>query len=122
MYQCYYELSPFKHPNINKTCNFSCLMRKFAVNFTTMSENLQKYRFLSRFLPGPDSKRLVLITGARQTGKTTLARSFYRDLAYINLDAPENRERVREISSSRWHRDIGNAIIDEAQKEPIVFD
>ncbi|MDQ7064106.1 MAG: ATP-binding protein [candidate division KSB1 bacterium] len=87
-----------------------------------MSENLQKYRFLSRFLPGPDSKRLVLITGARQTGKTTLARSFYRDLAYINLDAPENRERVREISSSMWHRDIGNAIIDEAQKEPIVFD
>ncbi len=87
-----------------------------------MIENLQKYRFLQESLPHPGSKRLVLITGARQTGKTTLARKVYASLNYINLDAPENRDVVREIPSAAWGRDIGTAIIDEAQKEPIAFD
>ncbi len=87
-----------------------------------MIENLQKYRFLQDYLPDPSSRRLVLITGARQTGKTTLARKVYPSLNYINLDAPENREVVREMPSASWGRDIGAAIIDEVQKEPIVFD
>ena len=74
-----------------------------------MIENLQKYRFLQESLPHPGSKRLVLITGARQTGKTTLARKVYASLNYINLDAPENRDVVREIPSAAWGRDIGAA-------------
>lgn len=64
----------------------------------------------------------MLLTGARQTGKTTLAKYRYPDLRYINLDAPENREVVRGIASSLWARDIGAAVLDEAQKEPVVFD
>jgi len=87
-----------------------------------MSEILQKYRFLERFLPNTLEKRLVILTGARQTGKTTLVKLKYPELNYINLDAPENREFVRLISSAKWGRDVGKAIIDEAQKEPIVFD
>jgi hypothetical protein len=62
------------------------------------------------------------LTGARQTGKTTLAKNKYPQLRYINLDAPENRELVRLIPSASWHQDVGNAIVDEAQKEPIIFD
>lgn len=62
------------------------------------------------------------MTGARQTGKTTLAKYRYPDLRYINLDAPENREVIRDIASSLWARDIGVAVLDEAQKEPVVFD
>lgn len=87
-----------------------------------MSENIQKYRFLKKLLPDSSKNRIVLLTGARQTGKTTLAKLFYPDLKYINLDAPENRELVREIPTANWYRDVGNAIIDEAQKEPIVFE
>ena len=87
-----------------------------------MIENLQKYRFLRSQLPPSKSKRIVLITGARQTGKTTLARKVYPDLNYINLDAPENRGIIREIPTASWGRNIGKAIIDESQKEPIVFD
>ena len=87
-----------------------------------MSGIRQKYRFLERFLPEQNVKRLVILTGARQTGKTTLARTKYADLNYINLDAPENREVVRSISSVSWARDVGNAVIDEAQKEPVVFE
>lgn len=87
-----------------------------------MNENIQKYRFLKQLLPDTSSNRIVLLTGARQTGKTTLAKLTYPDLKYINLDAPENRELLRGIASANWYRDVGNAVIDEAQKEPIVFD
>ena len=87
-----------------------------------MSEYIQKYRLLEQFLPGPNARRLVILTGARQTGKTTLAKAKYSELKYINLDAPENREVVRTISTASWANSVGNAVIDEAQKEPSLFE
>jgi len=87
-----------------------------------MSGNIQLYRFMEQRLPPPERRRLVLLTGARQTGKTTLARAKYPRLRYVNLDAPENREAVRVVSSALWAREIGPAVLDEAQKEPVVFD
>lgn len=62
------------------------------------------------------------MTGARQTGKTTLAKDFYPDLNYVNLDSPEIRDSVRHIHSAVWGREVGAAVIDEAQKEPQVFE
>jgi predicted AAA+ superfamily ATPase len=87
-----------------------------------MSDNLQKYRFLSQKLPEVSQKTILLLTGARQTGKTTLAKKKYPRLRYINLDAPENRDLLRMIPSASWAKDVGKVIIDEAQKEPLVFD
>lgn len=87
-----------------------------------MSDNIQLYRILEQRLPASDKRRLVLLTGARQTGKTTLAKRCYAGLRYVNLDAPENRETVRSVASPFWARDIGQAVLDEAQKEPIVFE
>lgn len=83
---------------------------------------MQKYRYLSFFLPSPEKRRLVLLTGARQTGKTTLAKAKYPELRHVNLDAPENREAIRKIATSSWAATVGNAVIDEAQKEPVVFE
>lgn len=87
-----------------------------------MSEYLQKYRILNKILPAPSGKKLVLLTGARQTGKTTLVKKLYPDVRYISLDAPENRELIKKIPTAVWGRDVGNAVIDEAQKEPSVFE
>jgi predicted AAA+ superfamily ATPase len=87
-----------------------------------MSEIIQKPRVLSDFLPSSKKKRLVLLTGARQTGKTTLALRKYPDLGYISLDAPENREAIRGMPIASWSRSVGNAVIDEAQKEPSLFE
>jgi predicted AAA+ superfamily ATPase len=87
-----------------------------------MSDILQVKRVLGRYLPKSTSKRVVLLTGARQTGKTTISQLSYPDLRYINLDAPENRDALRLVPSSSWGRDVGNAVIDEAQKAPIVFE
>lgn len=87
-----------------------------------MSENLHINRLMIHSLPSKDMRQLVLLTGARQTGKTTLVKRHYPDLNYINLDAPENRDYLRDLSSDNWSRDVGPAVIDEAQKEPVVFD
>lgn len=87
-----------------------------------MSEILHKYRFLEHIMPDSDTRRLVILSGARQTGKTTLAKAKYPQLRYVNLDSAENREAIREISTASWAKSIGTAIIDEAQKEPSLFE
>ena len=88
-----------------------------------MKADMLLARQLAPRLPAPgDRRRLVVITGARQTGKTTLARDVYSRLRYLNLDAIELRAMMREVRTSRWGEEIGVAVLDEAQKEPGVFD
>jgi len=88
-----------------------------------MEDNLQYiYRSLSNFLPNGTDRRLVLITGARQTGKTTLAKNVYPHLRYINFDSPEIRLTIRNVPTYDWANAVGPAILDEAQKEPVVFE
>ena len=73
-------------------------------------------------MPTSSERGLVLLTGARQTGKTTIAHARYSDLRYVNLDAPENREAVRATPTASWATTFGSAVFDEAQKEPLLFD
>lgn len=67
-------------------------------------------------------RRLVVLTGARQTGKTTLAKAAFPRLAYHNLDDLELRRTLRDVPAARWGKDVGEAVLDEVQKEPAVFD
>jgi predicted AAA+ superfamily ATPase len=87
-----------------------------------MSTEQQRFRWLSTRLPPAGQRRLVVVTGARQTGKTTLARAAYPDLRYVNLDDLEAREALRATRTTAWARSVGPAILDEAQKEPSVFE
>ena len=79
-------------------------------------------RFLTQRLPTSAERRLVLITGARQTGKTTLAQHTYPDLNYISLDEVEARLRIRDLPARAWAQSVGASILDEAQKEPGLFE
>lgn len=87
-----------------------------------MRSNTQRFRWLSTRLPVADKRRIVILTGARQTGKTTLAMRLYPDLRYVSLDALEQRDALRNLRSASWGDVVGPAVIDEAQKEPTVFD
>ena len=87
-----------------------------------MIEKTRRYRWLQERLPRSDKRRLVVLTGARQTGKTTLVRALYPELAYHNLDHLEDREALLRLRTSSWSRIVGSAVIDEAQKLPAVFD
>jgi uncharacterized protein len=79
-------------------------------------------RHLSSLLTSLNDRTLLLFTGARQTGKTTLVREFFPQLPYYNLDAIEYREQLMNISSFKWNQDVGPAILDEIQKQPELFD
>jgi hypothetical protein len=62
---------------------------KFPVYFTMMSENLQVIRVLKHYLPNSSASKLILITGARQTGKTTLAKNRYPHFATSTWTHPK---------------------------------
>ncbi|MCB2149476.1 MAG: ATP-binding protein [Deltaproteobacteria bacterium] len=94
----------------------------FTVYITIMNVDKHINRLLAELLPQPSVRRIVVLTGARQTGKTTLAKQLFTDLNYINLDAPENRDALRSLSTFAWAKTVGNAVIDEAQKVPIIFE
>ncbi|MCU0292886.1 MAG: ATP-binding protein [Thermoanaerobaculaceae bacterium] len=81
-------------------------------------------RYLSRRLPRvAPPRRLVVLTGARQVGKTTLARSLYSESCrYLNLDSPGERGRLAAIPAEGWGRAVGPAVLDEVQKAPALLD
>jgi uncharacterized protein len=58
-------------------------------------------------------ERIVLVTGPRQAGKTTLSRSLGFDYDYFNYDAPADRLRLAERS---WDRSKPLVIFDELHK------
>jgi len=87
-----------------------------------MWENIQIKRKIFDLLPLDTSRAIVMITGARQTGKTTLVKEKYSKLPYFNLDAIELRDQLSSVSTFSWTRDVGSAVIDEIQKEPSLFE
>jgi uncharacterized protein len=66
--------------------------------------------------------RIIILTGARQTGKTTLARKGFSDFAYISIEDPTMREDYSKLTSSQWNSLYPKAIIDEIQKMPQLFE
>lgn len=79
---------------------------------------LPRLQYLARHFPA------VLILGARQVGKTTLARQTFPDYAYLDLEDPGTLSLFAE--DPRFQLDMrGGAtglILDEAQRLPILFD
>lgn len=60
----------------------------------------------------------VTVTGPRQSGKTTLCRETFPQLAYANLEAPDQREFAATDPRGFLSRLEGGAIIDEIQRVP----
>lgn len=47
--------------------------------------------------------RIIVLTGARQTGKTTLAKHGFPGMAYIALDDPMISGEYASLTASQWH-------------------
>ncbi len=60
----------------------------------------------------------VTVTGPRQSGKTTLCRETFPHLAYINLEAPDEREFAEQDPRGLLARIGAGAILDEIQRVP----
>ena len=63
----------------------------------------------------------VTVTGPRQSGKTTLCRAVFPELAYANLEAPDQRD-FAETDPRGFIAQLGDgAIIDEVQHVPALL-
>lgn len=58
-------------------------------------------------------RKIVLLCGPRQCGKTTLARGLFADATYFNYDAAEDR---LLLAKKEWPRDTPIVIFDELHK------
>ena len=64
---------------------------------------------------------ILAITGPRQSGKTTLARSTFPDQPYVSLEDPDTRAFAEEDPRGFLARHPAGAILDEAQRCPALF-
>jgi len=65
--------------------------------------------------------KAVLITGPRQSGKTTLARAAFPHKPYVSLENPDERLAATADPRSFLARFPKGAILDEAQRVPELF-
>jgi predicted AAA+ superfamily ATPase len=61
---------------------------------------------------------VVVLTGPRQSGKTTLVRKLFSRLPYRNLEAPDVRERALSDPRGFLQSLPGGAVLDEIQRAP----
>jgi predicted AAA+ superfamily ATPase len=66
--------------------------------------------------------RIVVLTGARQTGKTTLVRETFPTIPYISVEDPTLRPTYSRLSAAEWIVRYPRAIIDEVQKAPSIVE
>lgn len=70
-------------------------------------------RYLQSHIARDLPRKIVLLTGPRQCGKTTLAKQLYSSYDYFNYDAASNRLALKEQS---WDRQKRLIIFDELHK------
>ena len=66
--------------------------------------------------------RIIALTGARQTGKTTLVKSGFPEHDYISLEDPVTRPEYAALSAVQWRERYPVAILDEVQKVPTLIE
>ena len=72
-------------------------------------------RYLQTAIRTDSSEKIILVSGPRQSGKTTLARAIHPDHQYLNHDLAEHRLLMREKS---WDRRKPLVVFDELHKMP----
>lgn len=66
--------------------------------------------------------RILVLTGARQTGKTTLVHQLFSDYTYISVEDPVMRSTFSSLTAQQWKSTYPKAILDEVQKEPQLIE
>jgi len=66
--------------------------------------------------------RLIVLTGARQVGKSTLAKRFFKNYACFDMDSPVERDVYASMTPADWRSEGDRIVIDEIQKLPELFD
>ena len=75
-----------------------------------------KQRSRSRF------GRILVLTGARQIGKTTLVKEVFPDYTYVSIEDPVSRNAYLNLTAGQWAMLYPKALLDEVQKEPVIIE
>ena len=70
-------------------------------------------RYLQDTIREDSDSKIILISGARQCGKTTLSKNLFSTFSYLNYDLSEDRE---ALAKKYWRRDVEGVIFDELHK------
>jgi predicted AAA+ superfamily ATPase len=62
--------------------------------------------------------RIIVLTGARQTGKTTIARHCFNHYLYIAVDDVIKIQNFIKLTADQWANNYPQAVLDEVQCEP----
>jgi predicted AAA+ superfamily ATPase len=65
--------------------------------------------------------RIIVLTGARQTGKTTAVRSALSDYAYLAIDDILQNNDLLKLKAAQWAALYPQAALDEVQKIPALI-
>ncbi len=68
-----------------------------------------------------DKLPVIVITGPRQSGKTTLAKALFPDYDYVNLEFPDTRTQVMDDPRLFLSSHKEGIVIDEVQRVPELF-
>ena len=66
--------------------------------------------------------RIIVLTGARQTGKTTLVKELFPKHTYVSIEDPILRNDLLKLTASQWKELFPYAILDEVQKAPTMIE
>jgi predicted AAA+ superfamily ATPase len=66
--------------------------------------------------------RILVLTGARQTGKTTIAAHCFPAYTYLSIEDPVKRKDYQNLTAGQWKDLYPRAILDEVQKEPALIE
>jgi predicted AAA+ superfamily ATPase len=66
-------------------------------------------KYINEFL----NKKIIIISGPRQSGKTTISKMGHKTFLYLNFDSDFDRKTIREMS---WDKKIKLIIFDEIHK------
>ncbi len=64
---------------------------------------------------------VVTILGPRQSGKTTLAKEYFKNYSYVNLEEPQDRQLAMEDPYGLFKKYPTPIIIDEVQRVPEIL-
>lgn len=67
------------------------------------------------------TRPVLVLTGARQTGKTSLVRRLFPDYTYVSLDLPSEAAQAEEDPTGFLSRHHSPLIVDEVQYAPGLF-
>ncbi len=89
--------------------------------FTKLSTLQYKREITEKILSLSQHFPAIVLTGARQTGKTTLIRQVFPDYGYISLDSPADAQLAEENPQAFLKRYPPPLLIDEVQYAPKLF-